>query len=158
VLDGLRRNVSAVNDWALGRHGPERVFIAASALAYVAPFAVALGVLAMVAACAQTLLFLLCLAGLAALPFSVVGRRQRGALIRYWALPLVGAAVVLALASLGSFAVVRAANALHASDEYVGVLLAGSTWPLVVAVVVWRRAARRRRDGQDRPVLTLIGS
>jgi glutamate/tyrosine decarboxylase-like PLP-dependent enzyme len=65
---------------------------------------------------------------------------------------------VLALASLGSFAVIRAANALHASDEYVGVLLAGSTWPLLVGFVVWRRAARRRRDGQERPVLTLIGS
>jgi len=158
VLDGLRENISAVNDWALGRHGPERVFIATSALAYVLPFAVALGVLAMVAACAQTLLFLLCLAGLAVLPFAVAGRRQRGALIRYWMLPLVGAAAVLALASLGSFAVVRAANALHASDEYVGVLLAGSTWPLLVGFVVWRRAARRRRDGQERPVLTLIGS
>jgi hypothetical protein len=158
VLDGLRENISAVNDWALGRHGPERVFIATSALAYVLPFAVALGVLAMVAACAQTLLFLLCLAGLAVLPFAVAGRRQRGALIRYWVLPLVGAAAVLALASLGSFAVVRAANALHASDEYVGVLLAGSTWPLLVGFLVWRRAARRRRDGQERPVLTLIGS
>jgi hypothetical protein len=158
VLDGLRRNISTVNDWALGRHGPERVFIATSALAYVLPFSVALGVLAMMAACAQTLLFLLVLAGLAVLPFAAAGRRQRGALIRYWLLPLAGAAAVLAVASLGSFAVVRAANALHASDEYIGVLLAGSTWPLLVGLVIWRRAARRRRDGQERPVLTLIGS
>jgi hypothetical protein len=151
VLAGLRKNVSAVNDWALGRYGPERAFIATSALGYVLPFAVVLGMLAMVAACAQTTLFVLCLAGLFALPFAVAGRRQRGALIRYWLLPLLAAVAVLAVASVLSFAVMRTADAVHAADEYVGVLLAGSTVPVLVAVLMGRRIARRWRDGRPAP-------
>ena len=151
ILDGLRKNVSAVNDWAVGRHGPERAFIATSALGYVLPFAVVLGLLAMVAACAQTMLFLLCLAGLFAVPFAVAGRRQRGALIRYWLLPLLASVAVLALASALSFSVMRTADAVHAADEYVGVLLAGSTLPVLAAVLVGRRAARRWRDGRPTP-------
>jgi hypothetical protein len=148
ILAGLRRNVSAVNDWAVGRHGPERAFIATSALGYVLPFAIVLGMLAMVAACAQTLLFVLCLGGLFALPFAAAGRRQRGALIRYWLLPLLAAVGVLALASALSFAVMRTADAVHALDEYVGVLLAGSTVPVLVAVLLGRRFARRWRSGR----------
>jgi hypothetical protein len=146
VLAALRQNVSSVNDWAIGRRGPERAFIATSALGYVLPFAVGLGLLAMVAACAQTMLFVLCLAGLFALPLAVAGRRQRGALIRYWLAPLLGCVAVLAAASLVSFALMRAAEALHASDEYVGVLLAGSTWPVLAGVLIGRRVARRRRE------------
>jgi hypothetical protein len=151
VLQALRKNVSAVNDWAIGRHGPERAFIATSALGYVLPFAVGLGALAMVAACAQTLLFLLCLAGLFALPLAVAGRRQRGAIIRYWLLPLLGSVAVLAGASLLSFVVVRAAETLHASDEYVGLLLAGSTWPALAAFLIGRWLARRGRQGLALP-------
>ena len=151
ILAGLRKNVSAVNDWALGHHGPERAFIATSALGYVLPFAIVLGMLAMVAACAQTLLLVLCLGGLFALPFAAAGRRQRGALIRYWLLPLLAALAVLALASVLSFAVMRAADAVHALDEYVGVLLAGSTVPVLVAVLLGRRFARRWRSGRPGP-------
>ena len=151
VLAGLRKSVSSVNDWALGRHGPERAFIATSALGYVLPFAVVLGMLAMVAACDQTMLSVLCLAGLFALPFAVVGRRQRGALIRYWLLPLLAAVAVLALASVLSFAVMRTADAVHAADEYVGVLLAGSTVPALAAWLVGRRVVRRWRDGRPAP-------
>jgi hypothetical protein len=151
VLAGLRKNVSAVNDWALGRHGPERAFIATSALGYVLPFAVVLGMLAMVAACAQTMLFVLCLAGLFALPFAVLGRRQRGALIRYWLLPLLAAVAVLALASVLSFAVMRTADAVHAADEYVGVLLAGSTVPALAAWLLGRRVFRHWRDARPAP-------
>ena len=151
VLDGLRKNVSAVNDWAVGRHGPERAFIASSALGYVLPFAVALGLLAMVAACAQTMLFVLCLVGLFVLPFGAAGRRQRGALIRYWLAPLLASVAVLALASVLSFAIMRTADAVHAADEFVGVLLAGSTVPVVVAVLIGRRVARRGRDGRPGP-------
>ena len=145
VLDALRKNVSAVNDWAVGRRGPERAFIATSALGYVLPFAVGLGVLAMVAACAQTLLFLLCLGGPFALPLAVAGRRQRRALVRFWLAPLLGSVAVLAGASLLSFVVVRAAETLHASDEYVGLLLAGSTWPAVAAFLLGRWLTRRRQ-------------
>ncbi len=145
VLSYLRRNVSTVNDWTLGRHGPERAFIATSALGYVLPFAVALGVLAMLATCAQALLFVLCLAGVFALPFAVEGPRRRGALVRYWLLPVFACVVLLGLTSLGSFAVMRLAEALHRTDEYVGLLLAGSTWPVLVAALLARRAVRRRR-------------
>jgi hypothetical protein len=151
VLEGLRRNVSAVNDWAVGRRGPERAFIATSALGYVMPFAVGLGALAMVAACAQTLLFLLCLAGVFVLPLAVAGRRQRRALVRFWFFPLLGTIAVLAGASLLSFIVVRAAETLHASDEYVGLLLAGSTWPVLAAVLIGRWLTRRRRLGLGLP-------
>jgi hypothetical protein len=152
VLEGLRRNVSAVNDWAVGRRGPERAFIATSALGYVAPFAVGLGALAMIAACAQTLLFLLCLGGVFALPLAVAGRRQRRALVRFWLFPLLGTIAVLAGASLLSFIVVRAAETLHASDEYVGLLLAGSTWPALAAFLIGRWLTRRRRLGQGLPL------
>jgi len=110
-----------------------------------------LGMLAMVAACAQTMLFVLCLAGLFALPFAVAGRRQRGALIRYWLLPLLAAVAVLALASVLSFAVMRTADAVHAADEYVGVLLAGSTVPALAAWLMGRRLVRRWRDGRPAP-------
>jgi hypothetical protein len=151
VLEGLRRNISAVNDWAVGRRGPERAFIATSALGYVMPFAVGLGALAMVAACAQTLLFLLCLGGVLALPLAVAGRRQRRALVRFWLAPLLGTVAVLAAASLLSFIVVRAAEALHASDEYVGLLLAGSTWPALAAFLIGRWLTRRRRLGLGVP-------
>ena len=152
VLDALRKNVSAVNDWAVGRRGPERAFIATSALGYVLPFAVALGALAMVAACAQTLLFLLCLGGLFALPLAVAGRRQRRALVRFWLAPLLGSLAVLAAASLLSFVVVRAAETLHASDEYVGLLLAGSTWPALAAFLIGRWLTRRRQRLGPPPV------
>ena len=152
VLDALRRNVSAVNDWAVGHRGPERAFIATSALGYVLPFAVGLGALAMVAACAQTILFLLCLAGPFVLPVAVAGRRHRRALVRFWLAPLLGSVAVLAAASLLSFVVVRAAETLHASDEYVGLLLAGSTWPALAAFLIGRWLSRRRRLGLSLPL------
>ena len=151
VLANLRKNVSAVNDWAVGHRGPERAFIATSALGYVLPFAVGLGAMAMVAACAQTLLFLLCLGGVFALPLAVAGRRQRRALVRFWFFPLLGTIAVLAGASLLSFIVVRAAETLHASDEYVGLLLAGSTWPALAAFLIGRWLTHRRRQGLGLP-------
>ncbi len=151
VLDGLRKNITAVNDWAVGKRGPERAFIATSALGYVLPFAVGLGALAMVAACAQTLLFLLCLGGVFALPLAVAGRPQRRALVRFWLAPLLGSVAVLAGASLLSFVVVRAADTLHASDEYVGLLLAGSTWPALAAFLLGRWLTHRRRLGLGLP-------
>ena len=151
VLSALRKNISAVNDWAVGRRGPERAFIATSALGYVVPFAVGLGALAMLAACAQTLLFVLCLGGVFVLPLAVAGRRHRRALVRFWLAPLLGSVAVLAGASLLSFVVVRAAETLHASDEYVGVLLAGSTWPALAAFLIGRWLTHGRRLGLGLP-------
>jgi hypothetical protein len=154
VLAQLGQNVSGVHDWAIGRHGPERAFIATSAIGYVLPFAVALGVLAMLAACAQTLLFLLCLAGLFLLPFAVQGPRRRGQLIRWWLLPLLATVLMLALTSLLSLTVMRVATALHSSDEYLGVLLAGSTWPIVGIVLLrWRYVRRSTRAARGEPSL-----
>jgi hypothetical protein len=144
LLQSLGKNISGVHDWAIGRHGAERAFIATSAVGYILPFALTLGVLAMVAACAQTLLFLLCLAGLFAVPLAVQGPRRRGQLIRWWLLPLLATVALLAFTSLLSLTVMRVANALHSSDEYVGVLLAGSTWPIVALVLIRWRLARRR--------------
>ena len=145
VLGVLRNNISSVNDWAIGRRGPERAFIATSAIGYVLPFTVGLSVLAMLATCAQALLFVLCLAGLLVVPFAVEGPRRRGAIVRYWLLPLIACVALLGLTSLGSFAVMRLAEALHRSDQYIGLLLAGSIWPVVVAALLVRHAIRRRR-------------
>jgi hypothetical protein len=144
VLQSLGKNVSGVHDWAIGRHGPERAFIATSAVGYVLPFAITLGVLAMVAACAQTLLFLLCLAALLVVPLAVQGPRRRGQVIRWWLLPLLATVVLLAFTSLLSLTVMRVANALHSSDEYIGVLLAGSTWPIVALILIRWRLTRQR--------------
>jgi glutamate/tyrosine decarboxylase-like PLP-dependent enzyme len=47
---------------------------------------------------------------------------------------------------------VRAAETLHASDEYVGLLLAGSTWPALAAFLIGRWLTRRRRLGQGLPL------
>src|SRR4029453_7288834 len=163
VLQSLGKNVSGVHDWAIGRHGPERAFIATSAVGYVLPFAITLGVLAMVAACAQTLLFLLCLAALFVVPLAVQGPRRRGQVIRWWLLPLLATVVLLAFTSLLSLTVMRVANALHSSDEYIGVLLAGATWPIVALILIrWRltrphaAAPRRRGDTGTRLAATVM--
>jgi hypothetical protein len=87
----------------------------------------------------------LCLVGVFALPLAVAGRRHRRALVRFLLAPLLGSVAVLAGASLLSFVVVRAAETLHASDEYVGLLLAGSTWPALAAFLIGRWLARRRQ-------------
>ena len=90
------------------------------------------------------------LVGLAAL--AVAGRRHRRALVRFWLAPLLGSVAVLAAASLLSFVVVRAAETLHASDEYVGLLLAGSTWPALAAFLIGRWLTHRRRQGLALPL------
>jgi hypothetical protein len=144
VLATLRHGVGTVNDWAVGRRGWERAFIATTAFAYVVPFSVAVTTAAMVATAAQALLFVLCIAGLAVVPIAI-DRRRRPAAVRYWLLPLLMTVGVLAASSLLSLALLRAGQALHRADEYAGVLLAGSTWPLVVTFVLRRRALRRRR-------------
>jgi hypothetical protein len=147
VLGFVRGRVTAVGDWAVGRHGLERAVIATLALAYVVPFALLLVVLAMLAACAQAMVWLLCLAGPLVAPLAVDPRRRR-AVLRLWLLPLAAAVGLLACSALGALVVVRAAELAHAADAYLGMLLAGSTAPVVVAVLVVRRLVRRAR-GQD---------
>jgi hypothetical protein len=149
VLRSLRARVTAVGDWAVGRRGPERAVIATLALAYVLPFALALVALAMLASCAQALVWLLALAGPLVVPLAVDPGRRR-AVVRWWLVPLGAAAVLLAAAALAALAVIRVAELTHAADAYLGMLLAGSTVPLVAAAVAVRRLAGRRRPARPR--------
>jgi hypothetical protein len=143
VLGMLRARVTAVGDWAVGRRGPERAVIATLALAYVLPFALALVALAMLASCAQTLVWLLALAGPLVAPLAVDPRHRR-AVLRWWLVPLAAALAVLAGAALASVVVIRVAELTHAADAYLGMLLAGSTVPLLAAAVAVRRLLRQR--------------
>jgi hypothetical protein len=146
VLELLRRRVAGVNDWVIGRHGPERALIAGSAVVYVLPFALLLGVLAMIATCAQALTYLLCLAAVVVLPLAAEPRWRRGVLT-WWLLPLGAAVALLAAASLGSLAVLWLGQLVHSADEQLSLLLAGSIGPLATAVLAgrWLRSRRSRR-------------
>jgi hypothetical protein len=143
LLDGLRRSVVEVNDWAVGKRGWERAFISTTALMYVVPFSIVVAVLAMIASSAQAVLFLLLLAALVVVPIAV-DRRRRPAVFRYWLLPLLGTIAVLAASSLLALAAMRMGQAIHRTDEYVGLLMAGSSGPALL-VLSLRLAARRRR-------------
>ncbi|HET9290184.1 MAG TPA: hypothetical protein VFQ49_03815, partial [Actinomycetes bacterium] len=143
VLGSLRSRVTAVGDWAVGRHGPERAVIASLALAYVLPFALALVALAMLASCAQTLVWLLALAGPVVLPLAVDPRRRR-AVLRWWLVPLAAALALLAGAAQAAQVVIRVAELTHAADAYLGMLLAGSTAPLLAAFLALRHLRPRR--------------
>ena len=150
VLGSLRARVTAVGDWAIGRRGPERAVIATLALAYVLPFALALVALAMLASCAQALVWLLALAGPLVAPLAVDPRRRR-AVLRWWLVPLAAALALLTAAALAALAVIRVAELTHAADAYLGMLLAGSAAPLLAAALAIRHLlARRRRPAQPR--------
>jgi hypothetical protein len=144
ILTSLTQGIVGVNDWAVGKRGWERLFISATALAYVVPFSVLVTALAMTATAAQAVLFVLCLAGLVVIPIAV-DRRRRPACFRYWLLPLLGTVLLLAASSLLCLAVMRLGQAVHRTDEYIGLLLAGSSGP-VLLVLALRLVARRRRD------------
>jgi hypothetical protein len=124
---------------------------------YVLPFALVLCVLAMLATCAQALVFLLCLAGPVALAVAVEPRWRRGVL-RWWLAPLAAAVGLLSAAALVSFLVVRVAELLHASDDYAGLLLAGSAWPIMAGALLARRFVRRRRAARRRPIVVRGGA
>lgn len=156
VLGFLRGKVGAVNDWAIGRHGVERSVISTFAVVYVLPFALVLCALAMLATCAQALVFLLCLVGPVAVALAVEPRWRRPVL-RWWLAPLAVAAGLLAAAVLASFLVVRVAELLHASDDYAGLLLAGSAWPMLAGALLARRWMRRRRATRRRPIVVRGG-
>jgi hypothetical protein len=143
VLGALRARVTAVGDWAVGRRGPERAVIATLALAYVLPFALALVALAMLASCAQTLVWLLALAGPLVAPLAVDPGHRR-AVLRWWLVPLAAALALLGGAALASLAVIRVAELTHAADAYLGMLLAGSTAPLLAAALAVRRLLGQR--------------
>ena len=147
VLGYLRGRVTAVGDWAVGRHGPERAVIATLALVYVVPFALLLVALAMLAACAQAMVWLLCVTGPLVAPLAADPRRRR-AVLRLWLLPLAASVGLLACSAFGALAVVRAAELTHAADAYLGMLLAGSTVPLLAAGLLVRQVLRRRAQRQ----------
>jgi hypothetical protein len=151
VLGYLRGRVTAVGDWAIGRYGPERAVIATLALVYVVPFALLLVALAMLAACAQAMVWLLCVAAPLVAPLAADPRRRR-AVLRLWLLPLAASVGLLACSAFGALAVVRAAELTHAADAYLGMLLAGSTAPVLAAVLLVRQVLRRRarRHGPTR--------
>jgi hypothetical protein len=142
VLGALRARVTAVGDWAVGRRGPERAVIATLALAYVLPFALLLVALAMLASCAQALVWLLALVGPLVAPLAVDPRRRR-AVLRWWLVPLAAAVTLLAGAALAALVVIRVAELTHAADAYLGMLLAGSTAPLLAAALAIRHLRRR---------------
>jgi hypothetical protein len=149
VLASLRGRVTAVGDWAIGRRGPERAVIATLALVYVLPFALALVALAMLATCAQALVWLLALAGPLAVPLAVDPRRRR-AVLRWWLVPLAAALALLAACALAALVVIRAAELTHAADAYLGMLLAGSTAPVLAAALTLRHLRRRSRPSRPR--------
>ena len=150
VLGSLRARVTAVGDWAIGRRGPERAVIATLALAYVLPFALALVALAMLASCAQALVWLLALAGPLVVPLAVDPRRRR-AVLRRWLVPLAAALALLAATALAALAVIRVAELTHAADAYLGMLLAGSAAPLLAAALAIRHLLiGRRRPARPR--------
>ena len=149
VLASLRARVTAVGDWAIGRRGPERAVIATLALAYVLPFAMALVALAMLASCAQALVWLLALAGPLVAPLAVDPRRRR-AVLRWWLVPLAAALALLAACALAALVVIRAAELTHAADAYLGMLLAGSTAPVLAAALTLRHLRRRSRRSRPR--------
>jgi hypothetical protein len=150
VLRSLRARVTAVGDWAVGRRGPERAVIATLALAYVLPFALALVALAMLASCAQALVWLLVLAGPLVAPLAADPARRR-AVLRWWLVPLAAALALLGASALAALAVIRVAELTHAADAYLGMLLAGSTVPLVAAALAVRRLLGRRLSGRRPP-------
>src|SRR5829696_5825816 len=145
VLGSLRARVTAVGDWAVGRHGLERAVIATLALAYAVPFA-----LAMLASCAQALVWLLALTGPLVTPLAVDPARRR-AVLRWWLVPLAAALALLAAATLAALAVIRVAELTHTADAYLGMLLAGSTAPVLAAALALRRFRSRRRRRPSRP-------
>jgi hypothetical protein len=149
VLRSLRARVTAVGDWAVGRRGLERAVIATLALAYVLPFALLLVALAMLASCAQALVWLLVLAGPLVAPLAIDPRRRR-AVLRWWLVPLAAAVALLVGSALAALVVIRAAELTHAADAYLGMLLAGSTAPLLAAALAARRLLGRRRPSRPR--------
>lgn len=153
VLDAVRGNMPAVAAWAAGRRALERVVIATLALTYVLPFAVLLGVLAMVATCVQALLLLLGVGTLVAAPLAV-DPRWRPAVARWWLGPLLASLLLLAAAAFASLLVMWVATALRSSDELFGTLLAGSAVPVLAGVLaLWwlrRRRATRAAAGGGR--------
>jgi hypothetical protein len=152
VLTSISRRVPGVRAWAAGRHALQRAVIATLALGYLLPFAALLGVLAMVATCAQALLLLLGLAALVAAPLALEPR-WRPAVTRWWLRPLIASLLLLTVTTLTSLLVMWSATLLHVGDDLLGTLLAGSAWPVLSgALAIWwlqrRRALRAAAEGR----------
>jgi hypothetical protein len=95
--------------------------------------------------------WLLVLAGPLVAPLAVDPARRR-AVLRWWLIPLAAALALLAAATLAALAVIRVAELTHAADAYLGMLLAGSTAPVLAAALALRRfRPRRPRRRPSRP-------
>jgi hypothetical protein len=151
LLGALTSQIDVVRAWAAGARGLERVIIATFSLMYVLPFAVLLWALAMLATVAQALLLLLGVAALVTVPLSIEPR-WRAAVRRWWLVPFVATAALLAVASFASLGALRLAAVIRGADEYIGMLLAGSLLPALAVAAMVRRARRglraRTRTGQ----------
>jgi hypothetical protein len=141
LLTVLRQRVRAVNDWALGRRGWERAWVATTAVVYALPFALLVAAMAMLATCAQALGLVLCAGAVLALPL-LADRRGRRLVADFWLVPLGACLAVLALASFAAAAFMRAGDVLHSLDEYLGLLLAGSALPALAGYLLLRRLRR----------------
>jgi hypothetical protein len=145
LLGFLRAKFRPVNDWALGRRGPERAAIATLTVLYLLPFALALLAMAMAMAYAQALLLGLCLASLIVVPLAVEPRR-RTAVVRCWLLPAVAAGGLLAGATTASLLLFWVATAVRTLDEQLGLVVGGGVLPLLG--LAWAaRGWSRQRDG-----------
>src|SRR6266536_455820 len=139
LLDQLQRNLVGGRDGNAG--GLQRAVVGLDALAAVAASAVAASVLTTLAAIAQALLFVLCLAALLLTPLVCHPRAWR-ALGPGLVAPMVGAAVVLFLAALGSWTVTTTAVTLAAAGEWLLSLVSGSTVAVLATWLGWRALRR----------------
>src|SRR6266540_3704662 len=140
LLDQLQRNLVGGRDGNAG--GLQRAVVGLDALAAVAASAVAASVLTTLAAIAQALLFVLCLAALLLTPLVCHPRAWR-ALGPGLVAPMVGAAVVLFLAALGSWTVTTTAVTLAAAGEWLLSLASGSTVAVLATWLAWRAVRRQ---------------
>jgi len=140
LLDQLQRSLVGGRNGAAG--GLQRAVVGLGALAAVVASAVAASVLTTLASIAQALLFVLCLVALLLTPLVCDPRAWR-ALGPGLVAPMVGAAVVLFLAALGSWTVTTTAVTLAAAGEWLLSLASGSTVAVLATWLAWRAVRRQ---------------
>jgi hypothetical protein len=152
LLEQVQRGLVGGREGSAG--GVQRAVVGVSAFAAVAVSAVAASTFTMVASIAQALLFVLCLVALLATPL-VFDRRCWWVLGRGLLAPMLGAAVLVFVAALGSWLVTTLAVSVAAAGEWLLSLASGS---MVAAIAGWfgvrwlvRRQVARLAAGAGRP-------